>query len=724
MIGSPSVASLALHAAEFRGFNDAGGGVTFAARDILLDNSAGGASPGAVEAPDGTLSFDANTIRLGSNQLNVDQYATLELNASGGVLAQASGGLSAEEALSISAPVVTGANGVTYGISAGGALTMLNPGPAPATVSSGLGPDLTFLGTSIAAGSNILAPSGSLTLHATTGDVVVSGNLSAAGTEQTFFDVARETDGGQITLTSDAGNVTIAAAGTVTVAASPEGGNAGTVAVSAPLGSFMAAGSLQGQGGAGGRNGSFSLDVGSLPSTAALDAALNAGSFTQSRSIRVRTGDVAVDGVAIAQNFNLSADAGSITVDDLIDASGVNGGVITLDAYGSVTLLPNAILRAAGAGFNDAGEGGTVSLEAGSETNGSFSNSAVVDIQAGSSIDLSIAGGAGGALHLRAPQNSGGTDLAVNTINGSITGASGIVVEGYTIFDASDGSIDNQESNVMSNGQTFGGNATAIANRIFGQSTNPANPALASIALVEPGAEIINTGGDLTLSNDWDLSNYRFGTQKPVVDQYGDFLYDNNGNQIFSGILPGILTLRASGAIIFNGSLSDGFGDGSGPLDIPQNNIGNNALYLEALLPRFQDGSAQASWSYNITSGADFAAADSQRVLPVGSPSFGANGGSVLIGQNGYNDISSPFGTSATVDTAIDGLYQVIRTGAGSINVSAGGNVELLNQFATIYTAGAVVADPTMQNTFDVPVLSNNYSSTWSSPAPEAEMSR
>ena len=83
-IGQPSVAEVALHAAEIRGFNDAGGTVKIVAQNITLDNSANGAMPGPVAgAPQGTLEFDADVIHLGAHQLDIDQYATVALNATG-----------------------------------------------------------------------------------------------------------------------------------------------------------------------------------------------------------------------------------------------------------------------------------------------------------------------------------------------------------------------------------------------------------------------------------------------------------------------------------------------------------------------------------------------------------------------------------------------------------------------------------------------------------------
>src|SRR5262249_9374975 len=152
--------------------------------------------------------------------------------------------------------------------------------------------------------------------------------------------------------------------------------------------------------------------------------------------------------------FDLSVDQGSINVTGTIDASGVTGGSIDLVAGGSIILESGSLLTVAAERFNNAGKGGAVLLAAGSETGGVIDPSALLDIQTGSTIDLSVASNTAGSaalgdftgtLHLRAPQNSSNTDLRMNPINGTIVGASAITVEGYKIFDATgDGSIDNQ----------------------------------------------------------------------------------------------------------------------------------------------------------------------------------------------------------------------------------------------------------------------------------------
>jgi filamentous hemagglutinin family protein len=663
--------TLALHTPAIRGFNN-GGTVTLSASGILLDNGPGRAGPKKLPGLNGTLVFEAGKIRLGANQIEIDSFADVALNASGGIILQGAGGFTAQGNVTATTPFIAAAKGASQSIAAAGALTIQSlSGKSGGPAAAGLGAALTLLGSSVDVSSAIVLPSGTLTLHATNGDVTVSSRLDVGGTSRSFYDLVRYTDAGEIRLMSEGGSVTLAAGSAVNVAAQTGGGNAGSLFVSTPDGAFtLAAKTMLGQAGAGGLGGTFSLDAGVLPSMAALDAALNEGGFVQSRTVRVRIGDVTVDGLATSHSYYLSADQGSITVSATgkIDASGADGGTISLAAHGSVTLLSGAELTVAGENFNAAGKGGAVSLEAGSETNGTFDASAAVDIRAGSSIDLSVASNTAasaaaghftGTLHLRAPQTAGNTDLQINPIDGTIHNASSVVVEGYQIFDttASGGSIDAQKAAVFANGQAFAGNTFTISSRLLAN-----NAGLASVLHVRPGAEIINTTGGLTLASNWDLSTYRFGP----------------GNNE-----PGVLTLRAAGDLTFNfkASLSDGFGGASsfGLWDAP------------LLAPGSQ------SWSYRLVAGADLGAADFRQVLAIDplDPTKGA----LLLGKNSP---ALPITSTGLRQSTIPNFYQVIRTGTGDIDIWARGDVQLLNPLATIYTAGtqaAAMAD------FDLPNL-------------------
>jgi filamentous hemagglutinin len=770
--GQYPVQSLALRAAQIRGSDNGGGTISINADNVTLENSANGTGLGSLggNATPGTLVIHAQTIDLGVNPLAIDQYGQVTLSASTAILlSNGTGSLTTSGDLTLSTPLLTAApivpltpagdspaTATTQTISASGNLTLINPGGTTPTLSEGLGANVTLTGTSVTAEGNVQLPSGSLTVVATSGDLSVGGTLVVSGTAQSLYNVTNYTNGGQINLASYTGNVTLT--GTLNLSAEAGGGNAGTLVISAPEGAFAFTGSsILAEGGSGGQGGTFSLDAGNLGGStfAELQAALNPvvagaiagdvylGGFTDSQTIRLRTGDVTVGGISAANSFNLSTDAGSITVasggeivsnSGQIDANGnatatidvtladvagnasalsdpgFTGGAVSLESNGSITLASGSLITVAAQTINDAGQGGTVTLEAGDETNGSepstsesrdssgeFASTpgasvAVVDMESGSTVDLSVGvdgqvgtvsrvfdgstiTGTTGTLHLRAPQTQNHADVQIDPIDGSIVGASGIVVEGYEVYNltGTGGAITPVvEASVKANGDLFAGNPgtttsgyTAIVNAIFGNNTG-----LEPIASIEPGAEIINTAGDLTLATSWDLSTYRFGPDNAAGD----------------------LTLRASGNLVldFGASLSDGFTTNS--------KFPSDGLWADVLMP-----ANSVSWSYRLVAGGDFGAADYRQVLPLSqanalfpsAPDALASGtGELELGLNApalsaTSSLSSPTTIAILIGShGSTGYYQTIRTGTGDIDIVTGGDVQLLNNLATIYTAG------------------------------------
>jgi filamentous hemagglutinin family protein len=422
-VGSAGFSSLALHVPEIYGD---GGNATFEAKTIQLDNSPNGAEPDAVPlaASTGALSFEATNINLGSNAIGVQHYASLNLNATGSVTAVGSGALSSAGSLSITTPTIgasalqAGIGGTApvaaprYALSAGGALTVVAPSSAQAAIPSETpGASLAFSGSSVAIDSSIQLPSGSITAHAngagSSGSVTVgsAGVLNVGGISSLFNGTPEFTSGGSITLLADYGSVVLAGGAALDLAAQKGGGSGGAFTIEAPNGLFtMGAGSATAQGGIGGTNGLFSLDVSQVPGSTAgvstlgtLGGLLETGGFTQSVAIRVRTGDILVDGALDAHAVNLSADGGAITVNGsgLIDASGATGGSIDLSASGNVTLQAGSMLTAKAANYNDAGKGGSVTLDSGAATGGTFASNAPgkgpqLSVQTGSTIDLSV----------------------------------------------------------------------------------------------------------------------------------------------------------------------------------------------------------------------------------------------------------------------------------------------------------------------------------------------
>lgn len=733
--GSSTLGSLNLFASGIRGFNR--GAAMLSAGEVTLANPSGSAALAAPALPlSGTLTIETGTMRLGANAFSVTGYQGLNINAKNGLIATKTGSLTLPGAFTVNTPLITGTKGISYDVTAAGAVSFLRGGEG-ASVSGGLGASLNFTGSSVLADSMILLPSGSLTLHATAGSVTVGGGIHVAGSSQSFYDVIRYAGAGNIRLISDTGSVILNAGSILNVAANAGGGDAGTIDIQSGFGTFVNSGTLLGSASAGARSGSFLLDTGSISSFAGINSPLETGGFFEERNIRVRTGNVIIDGSAHARSFSLSTDAGSITLTGSahLDASGTTGGSIALAARDSVTVQSGASLTVAAQEFSSAGKGGSVLIEAGAQSNGAVNTAALLDLQTGSTIDLSVAefvagdyttvgssafnGQFQGTLHLRAPRL--GNDVRVDSLESKITGASSVIVEAYRLYDRSATqtmntalrtTINTDATNFMNAGEA------AMRSKLLAGS--PSAATLAPVLVIAPGVEIFSTG-DLALglanptgsssvealsSADWDLSTFRYGTKSA----------------------PGILTLRAKGDLIFNNTLSDGFTPIAKGTAANFASIGNSQMWLATLTPIAASLPVNTqSWSYRLTSGADLGAADFRSILTAGSLAVGK--GSLLVGEI-YPAVPSSITTGTSAAIGSSGLtantikisttstdrgtrYEVIRTGTGDISINAGRDVQLRNEFATIYTAGVALPVPTTifdSNDFVVPILNKTPS--------------
>ncbi|MEI7819979.1 MAG: filamentous hemagglutinin family protein [Verrucomicrobiota bacterium] len=717
--GSAAQGRLTLFAGGIRGYNQGAATATFSAPSIALGNPADVAALPAPAATSGTLQFAAQTFQFGVNAFSAAGWQNVAIKATGGVLGSGAGSFSTPGNLTIETPLITGVRGSGQSITAGSELILL-PLAGAAKVAGGLGAGFTFTGKRVAVGTAIALPSGQLTLHATglAQAVTVTSSLDVGGVAQDFYDLTRYPDAGTITLISDRGDVNLLAGSTVSVAAATGGGKAGQITVAASQGAFNLTGAtLLGGALTGNTTGSFLLDAGSLPSFDALSTALNDGGFFQERSFRIRTGGVTITNPGgranVAGVFSLSADAGKITVDGTVDASGTTGGKITLISGKGVELKSGSLLTVHAEEFSSAGKGGEIRIEAGAAVNGVADAAAALSILAGSTIDLGVdtyvagdyltpgssafEGKFTGTLHLRAPRN--GNDVQVDALLGNITGASSVIVEGYRLYNPTSGLLNNAlraaintDANNYFNGAGTNVNYDAMFAKLTTGSPNAA--ALGQALVIAPGVEIYNnTGlGDLTLgtavsglnSEDWNLSAFRYGRKQA----------------------PGILTLRAKGDIVFNNTLSDSFT----PVTASANN-GNSTMWLAPLAPVVTANGLPVntqSWSYRIAAGSDLSSSDFRSVL---LPSALAAGkGSVLVGEF-YPAIPNTATTGPNAAVGINGTtentiqittgaanrtrFEVVRTGTGDIEIAAGRDVQLRNQFATIYTAGIRIPDAT-----------------------------
>ena len=690
--------SLSISAAEIRGFETGKRTAAFFADQISLGNAANVSLPDGLVSdaqtvePTGALAFAARTVELGPNDLAVRNFSSLEFTVDRQFRFSGAGDLTTDGGLTVDTPRIAAGRSAIRTITASGDAVFTGGDISTRLTGGGLGANLSITATSVTADTTILLPSGLLSLRATEGDINVGGRLVLGGGRQEIYDVVRFTNAGSVTLTADAGSVRLNEGSVIDVSSDPRRGDAGAIVVQAGRGEFVADGQLLGSGSRRGTSGSFALDVGSFADLGALDETLNAADFNASRSYRIRTGDVRIDGLATATSYRLSADAGSIRVGGTIDASGATGGVIDLKAAGDVTLADGAVLDVSGRRFDAAGKGGAVFLEAGSQVDGVIDGNASLDLQRGSLINLRVAqlregvqeskGWFEGTLHLRAPRTAAGDDLGIAAIGAEIRGGSSVIAEGYRLYDLTGGGEEittSLRATIDGDAQTFLGAAGsesasygAMRARLAGDDA-----ALGSILTIRPGVEIIKRDGDLRLgsafsaqSNDWNLATFRFGPRN----------------------VPGILTLRASDDLVFFNTVSDGF---------------FTAAFNSRLVDRNPDIPLNAqSWSYRFAAGSDFGAADFRRVQALDLLAPGK--GSLRIGKPTGTGAAFPSGSNASTRNTIPASFQVIRTGSGDIDIVAGRDIQLLNQIASIYTVGTQVADATLGGTYDVPFLNAN----------------
>jgi hypothetical protein len=744
VLGTPEMKSLNLSASGLRGLTP-GGSTILSAGEVVLDNSTGAAGSTTLVGNNSTLEVNAGLIRLGSNSFQVSGFSETTLSAGQSLQFEGAGSFGTAGTLQVEAPLITGIAGSSYSIFAANDVTLGNNSDLPLQVPDQLGAQLSITGANIFTDANILLPSGRLALNATAGDVQINGGtLSVAGIAKNFNGLVRYAGAGNILLSSEKGGVIVSEGATLSVAGTSGGGNAGTLEVSAPEGFFSVLGKLDGSASTQASAGNFKLDTGffdvrGAASFADISQKIASGGFTNSIDLRAQSGSVTIASNIRANHFSLAADDGDILVVGKIDASGIRGGSISLAARGDLTIGTGALLSVAAEKFNSAGKGGSILLEAGTQQNGVANNTAVLEIQTGSTLDLSVKeyvagsyrepgssafeGKFTGTLHLRTPRTTAGNDLGVSYLGGNILGASAVIAEGFSVYTPADGIMDTAlRDQIHADATTFLGapgvssfNETSIRNRLLGGL--PDRSAIDPLLVIVPGVEIVNPDGDLTLglangitgstdpqaqsSADWDLSSFRYGSKSA----------------------PGVLTLRASGDLVFNNTLSDGFT----PIEVGSSQTfagnGHSQMWLATLMGVSDSLPVNTqSWSYRLTAGADTAASGFRAVLPASQ--LGVGKGSVLIGEF-YPAVPNNTNSGSNAGIGVDGQtadsirisstntnlgtrFEVVRTGTGNITISAGRDVQLRNSFASVYTAGVALPDPTSiftEGDFVVPTL-------------------
>jgi filamentous hemagglutinin family protein len=715
-LGSSELGRLELLSGGLRGFGSGDNNASVSANTLVLANP-NSVSGLPVYAEDlGSLTIEAGSVILGAGAFSASGYGQFFLNSAGGLLMDHDGSLHVAGSLAIAAPQIVTGQGVRYDITSERNLDLV-ASEGEEAVPAGLGGRLSLTGSSVNVDTAIDLPAGVLSITATEGDVVVGGHLSVAGQAREFFDVTRYANAGSIELVSRSGAVVLQEGSFVSVSADEGGGDAGTLDIKSPGGTFSLGGAIVGMAQDGNISGTLALDAGSIENFDELSSLVDAGGFREERALRVRDGDVLIGGATRVRNFSLSADGGDINVRGRIDASGQTGGSIRLVTSGNLTLEAMAVLDVSGRKFSNAGKGGSVVLEAGSAIDGRADEAPRLSLEPGSLVDLSVdafrpgphnASGSSafygqveGTLHLRAPRT--GNDIGgMGPIASTINRGSSVLVEGFRVYQPEGGimNIALRDSIHADNTQFINDSEATLRSRLL---TGP-NTTLDKILVLAPGVEILNLDGDLILGQanvsgseniealsdaDWDLSSWRYGLRGA----------------------PGVLTLRAAGDLVFNNALSDGFTPVAASAD-----SGWSRLWLAPLQSISSSLPVNTqSWSYRLVAGADAGSADYRKIQSIASLDLlDSSKGSILVGE--YMNAAVPSDDRATRPGAgVNGLtantvgisssdrtpqergtrYEVIRTGTGSIEVAAGRDIQLRNPFATIYTAGVGLADRT-----------------------------
>jgi filamentous hemagglutinin len=654
---------ITLDSAGLVGTSNAGKTATMKAGTVNLVNSSGTAAT-LPPIGSGALVVRATNVNLGSNVF-VDGVSSTELHATGLISSISSGLFEVRHgALAMEAGLVTSAASVSRVIQVtNGSLTVSKSNGSSVTppVNAG-GSRLQLIAQNIQQNGDIELPGGVVVLQATAGDVTFGGGsvTNAGGFSKDFYDITRQAPAGRVDVIAT-GNVKVDSGALIDVSSD---GDAGTVTVTAG-GQFDLKGTLDGQGGDGFRDGAFGLDAGTVTDFDRLNAILNAAKFDRERNFRVRNGDVAIGAGSTIRShiFTLSTDNGTISVAGRIDASGTGPGSIRLTASANVVLSAGASLDASGASADDAGHGGTVSLE---------TATGFIDARAGSRIDVG-AGGDDGELNLRMQRTAGGID-ARNHLNGTLTGAGAVNIEAFKVYEnittlAATGSgagtltfatIDADNAAFVS---SFG---AAINARLKGELA-AANAGFNTSRLhLLAGAEVRSTS-NLTVTNAGNavnLANFRY-----------------NGE-------AGVLTLRAAGNLNINGNISDGFTTAAAA----------TGQLLSANAPNAR------SWSYRLIAGADTSASDVRQAHQAGDVTVAA----ATLVRTGTGNIEVSAGRDVKFAARDSVLYTAgvgrdvtgltTPTGAmygvdgGDITIVAGGNISDGNPASA--NAGGTTAAP------------------------------
>lgn len=454
--------------------------------------------------------------------------------------------------LTLSTPLLTGAQKSIMNYAAGGALAVTVPaGLAQSAATSTIsGAEIDLTGNSVAIASTILLPSGKLVVNATN-DITIggSGRIDLSGQPSMIQKATVYGFGGTAIFNSSQGGFTQAAGSVIDVSAT--NASAGSISISASNGTVSFGGRLAGSATGNNSSGDFSVTAASMSSAdfAALNAILTQGGLFDARSFDIKGGALVIGDGVKAHSVTVSVDGGALTVAGTIDASGAAPGTIRLSAGNGLALASTAVLDAHGTVLQTDSYGQPIEAKNRGHIELTAAGGALT-LSAGATMDLTAPNGvAYGDVVLNA-QRTGETsgDIALNAAGPlNIKGAYSIALNAFWTYSLPAGSTITQAT--LDGYDTA---STAFINAALGNAGLSARvaglSAYGSAYHLRPGVQITSSG-DLSTSGDIDLAKYRYGANA-----------DRNPNSATYGAGEAMaLVIRAGGNLAVQGSISDGF---------------------------------------------------------------------------------------------------------------------------------------------------------------------
>lgn len=468
----------------------------------------------------GDLAMTAtNTMWIGNGDVTLNGFASVDMDSTNDLVFLGNGSLVSSGNLNLTSARTTAgtyqdSNGAyevaDFLVDAGSNNMMINRNANTSPSTAGIGGNLIFSAQQIEHAGLVELAGGRLAFEAIDDVTVRDGAEIAAYGDIYTYDIAGTEEkeivwAGGVTFSSESGGVIIESGATVDVSQRAEQGDmstaeiqeiqntgvldAGYVWIDSAQKDAVISGNLKGDA-AFGKGGSFYLDTLGIGDPSTLLASLNQSGFNNTIQLRARTGDLDIHGNISANHLKVSADTGRMDLYNIIDTSGtVDGGKLELYALNDIQLHSGSLVRAIGS----SGDGGDVTL---GTRNGRivFDQNARIDVTGGST---------GGMVYFRSPRsdedNDGQDDNVAMDLNGTVVGASRIGVEGFRVYDVTDGTINSEISGWQTDSNAY---VAAIGNV---QDNLVYNPDAQFKYL--PGLEI-QSANNLNLGQDWDLTNW------------------------------------------------------------------------------------------------------------------------------------------------------------------------------------------------------------------------